>query len=274
MTPADLFPTLAPWVHNLQNVWPAYVIKPQFATWEVLHILSLVVLGGASILLNLRLIGVGVTNEPASEVHRNLRLWLHVGIIGVVLSGLLIGMANAERLYNSAAFTVKIIALVAGVILTYGASAPIARADGQVSASAKVWWLIGLAVFLFGIGMLVTSKLINPGVFHVLTAAALIVLFATHGRMRWIYLAGLLVLIAAQWLGTHVVVKQTDFERLDPTNKAFAWVFAAWILGFAGWGLFGARPGAANRPLVQAVGYVTILVWVLAAAAGRWIAFA
>jgi len=273
MTPADLFPDLASWVGNLHNVWPAYVIKPQFATWEVAHILSLVILGGASILLNLRLIGVGVTSEPASELHRNLRLWIHVGVIGVVVSGLLIGMANAERLYNSAAFTVKMIALVAGVMLTYGASGPVARADGEVSASAKAWWLAGLAVFLFGLGLLATSKLIAPGVFHVLTAAALLVLFVAQGRVRWIYLAGLILLIAAQWVGTHIVVKQTDFDRLDPTNKAFACVFAAWILGFAAYQLFGAR-AAENRPLARAIGYVSILVWVLAAAAGRWIAFA
>jgi hypothetical protein len=54
ITFGELLPSLRPWVQHLDQVWPAYIIKPQFASWEVLHILSLVLLGGASILMNLR----------------------------------------------------------------------------------------------------------------------------------------------------------------------------------------------------------------------------
>lgn len=274
MTPAELFPSLAPAIHNLPNVWPAYIIKPQFASWEVLHIVSLIILGGATILLNLRLIGVGVTTESPADMHRNLRLWLNAGLIGIVVSGLLIGMANAQRLYNSNAFTVKVLALIAGAIFTYGVSGPVARADGAVNRSAKIWCLVGLAVFLFAVGVFVTSRLINPGLFHLLSAAALVVFFAASGRAKWLYLGGLLVLILAQWVGTHIVVRQGDFHRLDPTNKAFALVFAVWIFGFAGYELFAVKRGPESPPLTQAIGYLTILVWVTAAAAGRWIAFA
>jgi hypothetical protein len=49
VTPASFFPELRPWVEGLVNVWPAYIIKPQFASWQVLHILSLVILGGTTI---------------------------------------------------------------------------------------------------------------------------------------------------------------------------------------------------------------------------------
>jgi hypothetical protein len=274
MSPSSLFPSLAPWVHNLANVWPAYVIKPQFASWEVFHIISLIILGGASILLNLRLIGVGLTDEPASELQKNLRLWINVGVIGIVGSGLLFGMANAERLYNSAAFKVKILALVAGIILTYGASAPVARADGQVSSRAKTWFLVGMAVFLVALFEFATSRLINPGMFHLFTAAALIVLFVTAGRARAVYLAVLLALIVAQWVSTHLIVHQGDFNRLDPLNKAWAVAFALWIFGFAAHQIFRSRPAAASPPLTQLIGYMSIFVWVVAAAAGRWIAFA
>ncbi|MCR5877911.1 DUF6644 family protein [Phenylobacterium sp. J367] len=181
MKPSDIFPTIRPWVEGLVDVWPAYIIKPQFASWQVLHILSLVVLGGVSILINLRLIGVGVTNESPSEVQRNLRPWMHVGVIGIIVSGVLIGMANAERLYDSVAFTVKMLALVAGVILTYGASLPTARADGRVSAGVRVWFLVGLAVFGLALFVFAGGELVNPGVWHMILAAALIVLIAAQG---------------------------------------------------------------------------------------------
>jgi len=271
---AELLPGLAPAVNALPDLWLAQAIKAQFSAWEALHLVSMSVLGGASIILNLRLIGVGMTNEPASEIQRNLRVWINVGVIGILITGLLIALPDARRLYNSTAFPVKMLALLAGVILTYGVSLPVARADGDMPAPARGWWLAGLAATALVLFFFATTSGLNPGLFHLLAAAALIVLFAIHGRMRWIYLAGLLALFGLHFAATHVLIDPYDFARGDPTNKAFAWVYAAWILGFAGRGLFGARPGAANRPLVQAVGYVTILVWVLAAAAGRWIAFA
>ena len=45
---SQLFPHLRPWVLNLVNIWPAYYVKPNFAIWEVFHILSLVILGGSA----------------------------------------------------------------------------------------------------------------------------------------------------------------------------------------------------------------------------------
>lgn len=276
MTFAEFFPELRPWVENLVNVWPAYYIKPQFASWQVLHILSMVILGGCTILLNLRLIGFGLTTEQPSEIYRSLRLWLHVGVIGIVISGILIGMANAERLYDSTAFLVKMIALVAGVIFTYGVSAPIAKADGRVGAGAKLAGLVGALVFGAGLYVFATSDLINPGMFHVISAAALVVLFVTRGALRWIYLAVMLALVAVQTYATHVMIKSDDFERLDPVNIGFAWAFSLVILAAAALQLISKddRVGGENPTLAKVFAYMTILVWVAASAAGRWIAFA
>jgi hypothetical protein len=186
----------------------------------------------------------------------------------------LIGMANAERLYDSTAFVVKMIALVAGVILTYGASRPVARADGAVPPGARLWLGAGLLLWLAGIGVFVTGKLINVGLFHLLTAAALVVLIAAERRLRWIYLGGLLALISAQQVITHVMIQPDDLARLDPVNKTFFGLFSLWIFGAAVVQLFARAPAQESAPLRRLVGYATILVWVTAAAAGRWIAFA
>jgi hypothetical protein len=270
----EFFPQARPWVENLVNVWPTPYVKPQFAWWEVGHIVSLITLGGTSILMNLRLIGVGLTQEPPSELYRSLKLWQTIGIIGIIVTGILIGMANAERLYDSAAFIVKMLALLAGIILTYGASRPVAKADGAVSVVSKIWFVIGSAFFLAAIWVFATGDLINPGVFHLISGAALIVLFATKGRGRWIYLGVLLALIVAQFVATHIVVKPDDYARLTPVNIAFACIFSIWILGTALVQLFRAGRGAEGGPLTKLIGYASILVWVTAAAAGRWIAFA
>jgi hypothetical protein len=270
----QFFPQARPWVENLVNVWPTPIVKPQFAWWEIAHVVSLITLGGTSILMNLRLIGVGLTQEPPSELYRSLKLWQTVGVIGIVVTGVLIGMANAERLYDSGAFIVKMLALIAGIILTYGASRPTAKADGAVGVAAKVWFALGMAFWLAALGVFATGDLISPGVFHIITAAALIVLFAVKGRARLVYLGVLMALIALQFVWTHVIVKPDDYDHLNPVNMTFAWVFSAWIVGTALVQLFRAGRGAEGGPLTKLIGYAAILVWVTAAAAGRWIAFA
>src|SRR5690606_6705415 len=113
--------------------------------------------------------------------------------------------------------------------------------------------------------------LINPGMFHVLTAAGLIVALAVKGRMRLIYLAGTGLIAAVQFAVTHFVIGLEDLERADPFNIGFAWVLSLWLLG---WAVFGAtqRGTATTSAPVRAAAYVGILIWVSAAAAGRWIA--
>lgn len=274
MTFGELFPQIAPMIAALPNNFPGNVIKPQFATWEVLHILTLIILGGTSVVLNLRLIGFGMTNEAPSEIERNLRTWITIGVVGVVASGVLIGLANAERLYNSNAFTVKVIALVAGIIFTYGVSAPVARAEGVVGRKPLMWFIVGMAVFAAAILVFLTSKLINPGLYHMLTAAGLIVLLVTRGRLRLLYLAILAVLMTAQFVVTHVMLDSLDFEKTDPANKTFFVLYTLTLVGFAAFQLLKGKRDPESRPLTQIIGYVTILTWIVAAAAGRWIAFA
>jgi hypothetical protein len=273
----DVFPHAKPWVDSLATSFPAtWVNGPKFgfASWEVGHIVSLILIGGTTILMNLRLLGAGVTQEPPSEIYRNLRFWQNVGVIGIVVTGILIGSANATRLYDSAAFIVKMLALISGIILTYGVSRPVAAADGAVGAPQKVWFALGSAIFLFGLWFFVKSDLINVGIYHVITGAALIVLFATAGRLRLVYLAVMVALIVAQFVGTHFIVKPDDYPHLDPINKTFTWLYSIWIVGCALFSLFRAGRTAEGGPLTKIIAYATILVWIMGAAAGRWIAFA
>ena len=270
----QFLPHIRPWVESLANTFPGKQIKPQFAVWEVGHILSLIVLGGTTILMNLRLLGVGLTAEPPSEIYRNLKFWQNAGIIGIVFTGVAIGSANAERLYDSAAFIVKMLALLAGIILTYGVSRPVAAADGAVGPIQKVWFALGSAVFLLGLWVFAVSDLVNVGVYHIITAAALVVLFATRGRLRLVYLGVLGAMIVAQYVNTHILIKPDDYDHLNPVNKAWTVAFSTWIVGAALVQLFRAGRGPEGGPLTKIIAYATILVWVMGAAAGRWIAFA
>ncbi|WP_309092612.1 DUF6644 family protein [Phenylobacterium sp.] len=274
LAPQDFLPAIAPWVGTLDDVWPGAAVKPYFAHWEVAHLLSMIMLGGASILLNLRLIGFGLSEQSPSEVRRDVLPWLNVGVIGILITGLLIGASNPDRLYTSEAFTAKMLGLAAALILTYGVSLPLARADGRAGAAVRVTALIGFVFWALSLYVFGVSKLVNPGLWHVVTAAALIVLFVTRGLTRIVYAAGMAALIAIQFVTTHFVIKPDDFTRLDPANKVFFAIFAAWILGAAAVQLISAGRGQHGGAFTKATAYAAILVWVTTAAAGRWIAFA
>jgi len=274
IAPQDFFPQLADWVANLDDIFPGKQIKPWFAQWEVGHILALIVLGGTSILLNLRLLGVGLTDEPASELHRNLKGWAWVGMIGIVMTGLLIGSANAERLYTSEAFSAKMVGLLAGLILTIGVTLPATRRDGALGPAGRVAGIIGVGIFLGAVGLFLQAKLSNPGLWHVITAAALIVLFAARGLIRIAYLGVMVAMIAGQQVLTHIVYKGDDYAHLDIVNKSFAWAFTAVILLTAIVQAVASGRSQEAGPLVKGLAFAAILVWVMTAAAGRWLAFA
>ncbi len=274
LTFATLFPHARSWMQDLVHVWPAYVVKPNYAIYEVFHIFAIVLLGGTSVLVGLRLIGRGLTEEPPSEVYRNVRPLLNLGVALIIVSGVLIGMANAERIYDSAAFLAKMLALLAGVTFTYGVVRPVALADGAASLSARVWAAASAVIYLGVLWVFVTGGLITPGLLHPLTAATLVVLAAVGGRARWVFASGVLVIVGAMYLATHVFIAPDDLAHADAANVLLSCLLGVWVVGFA---LHrGARSvrRAQGGGLTQAVGYGCILVWVTAAAAGRWIAFA
>jgi len=275
LTLQHFFPQAKNWVDGLAtSPMAVFVNGPQFgyASWEVGHILSLILIGGTTILMCMRLLGAGVTEEKPEEIYRNLRLWQTIGVIGIVVTGILIGSANAAKLYNSSAFTVKMMALVSGVILTYGVARPVAAANGAVSMMSKIWFAIGGAIFLAGMWIFATTDLIDVGIYHLITAAALILIPVTKGRLRWGYIAGMAALIIAQFVHTHIVIKPDDYDHLNPVNKVYTALYGVWIVGTVLITLFRGR-GDAGGPLAKLMAYSAMLVWVLGAAAGRWIAF-
>lgn len=275
LTLQHFFPQAAAWVESLATTPMALLVSgPKFgyASWEVGHILSLILIGGTTILINLRLLGAGITNEEPREIARSLRLWQTIGIVGIIVTGVLIGSSNAVKLYNSSAFTVKMIALLSGLVLTYGVSRPVAAANGAVGFLPRIWFALGAVLFLIGLWILCTTDLINVGVYHIITAAALILLPVTRGRLRWGYIAGLAALIVAQFVHTHIIIKPDDYDHLNPVNKIYTALYGVWLVGTALITLFRNR-GEEGGPLTKLMAYFGILVWVLGATAGRWIAY-
>src|SRR5258708_2708460 len=123
-----------------------------FPAIEAVHLLALALLGGSLLILDLRLLGVGLTLLPTSAVERGARPWLIAALMTMVISGVLIGISEALKLYDKEAFWVKMAALLAAVIFTFAVKHPQARRDvtglrAQTlgAASITLWLTVALA---------------------------------------------------------------------------------------------------------------------------------
>jgi hypothetical protein len=271
----QIFPSLAPWVQGLSTSPLAVSLQSVFAELEVVHILGLFILASATLLICLRLIGVGLMEAPPSLIYRNTRVILALGVILAIGAGLLMGLSNASKLYNNSAFLFKMIAMIAGIVFSYLVMVPVAKADGVVSGRVKAALAAAMALWLLALVIMVVKKGSNVATFHLIYAAGLIVFFATQHRQRWVMAGVSAVIIIAWQLATHVFVTQgtTDAQLAAymAVNKGFMWVSAAWIFAAVLLNILGKDSRSESTTLSRLIGYATILVWVTVGAGGRWI---
>jgi hypothetical protein len=123
-----------------------------FPAIEAVHLLALALLGGAILVLDLRLLGLGLTNQPATVVERDTRPWLIGALATMILTGSLLGVPEAVKLYDKQAFWVKMIALAAALFFTFAVKNPLVRRDPGWGAAplAIVSLLLWLTVALAG----------------------------------------------------------------------------------------------------------------------------
>jgi hypothetical protein len=136
---------------GLENTPLGEAIKE--STWlfpviEAGHLLALAVLGGAVILLDLRLLGVGLKAYPVSTVEKGVRPWLIGAILALVATGVLIGFSETLKLWGKPAFWVKMAALAAAILFTFLVRNPYARKDPERGLAAAGIAILSLALWL------------------------------------------------------------------------------------------------------------------------------
>jgi len=267
----QIIPSLGGWIDSLATDEVAVALQGVFAQIEVVHILGLFALSACVGLTSLRLIGVGLTEAPASGIYRSTRWWLTIGVILAIGSGLLMGLSNASKLYNNSAFLWKMIAMIAAIVFSYLVMAPTAKADGKVGIGTKIGLIVGLLIWLVAFIVMLDKKGANVGLFHVMFAAVLLTAVGFVGRMKWVLLGGVAVLVLVLQVFTHVVYKDPFTDVYTNVNKVFMWVTAIYIFGLSALNIVGLDAAKDSTRLSRLVGYATILAWVTVGAGGRWI---
>src|SRR5713101_7678663 len=74
---------------------------------ESIHVLTLCLFVGTSVMVDLRLLGITLRRVPVSEVGRRLLPWMTAGFIIMVFTGVLLFYAIPLRSYQNIFFRVK-----------------------------------------------------------------------------------------------------------------------------------------------------------------------
>jgi len=124
-----------------------------FAVIESIHLLGLAAIGGAVLVVDLRMLGLGLRRQPIADLARSAHPWF-VGSLAVMLvTGVGLFLSEAVKCYYSTPFWVKISSLALAITFSFTVRRKIALADE--SRIHPIWYklvaLVSLALW-FGVG--------------------------------------------------------------------------------------------------------------------------
>jgi hypothetical protein len=114
---------------------------------NLIHLLSMVLFMGAILIVDLRLLGLGVRTQSLAKLARDARPWLIAGLIGVTLTGIPQLMERATDQYQTSTFWLKMYLLAFGVVWTFTVRQAAVRADHPRGAWPKVVGLVSIFVW-------------------------------------------------------------------------------------------------------------------------------
>ena len=94
------------------------------STWlfpliEAVHLVGLGLTAGAILIVDLRLLGAGLVQQPAGELWASVRPWLVGSVTLMVISGTLLFLSEAIKCYYSFAFWIKMTCLVLALVFAF-----------------------------------------------------------------------------------------------------------------------------------------------------------
>jgi hypothetical protein len=114
-----------------------------FPVIESVHLLGLAMLGGALLVLDLRLLGVGLRRQPVAQLARDTEPWLIASIVVMLATGIPLFLSESIKCYYNPAFWVKITTLPFAILFTFTVRRTIADLD-ETEARPRWQKLVGL----------------------------------------------------------------------------------------------------------------------------------
>ena len=90
-----------------------------FPVIEAFHLLGLAVIGGAVLIVNMRLLGLGLRRQPASQIASDVKPFMLGSLAVMLISGFLLFSSEAVKCYEHGAFWFKMACLAMAIFITF-----------------------------------------------------------------------------------------------------------------------------------------------------------
>jgi hypothetical protein len=125
-----------------------------------IHLMGLAMIGGAVLVVDLRLLGLGMRRQPVAQLAQDAERWLRLSLWILLPTGILLFMCFATKYYYLTAFWVKVTALLLVLAFTFSVRRKVTLADqarmnpvwGKLVAlvSLSLWTSVALGGRLIG----------------------------------------------------------------------------------------------------------------------------
>ena len=102
-----------------------------FPIVEFFHLAALAVIGGAILVVDMRLLGLGLKRTSVAQLAKDVQPWMTGSLIVMLMSGVALYTSEATKCYQSPAFWIKMISLALAMMFTYTIRRRTAAADEQ-----------------------------------------------------------------------------------------------------------------------------------------------
>jgi len=102
-----------------------------FPIVEFFHLAALAVIGGAILVVDMRLLGLGLKKTSVAQLAQDAQPWVTGSLLVMLASGIALYSSEATKCYQSPAFWIKMISLLLAMIFTYTIRRRTAAADEQ-----------------------------------------------------------------------------------------------------------------------------------------------
>ena len=152
------FPSLArPLFQWCDSTWISVAIRDStwmFAVLEILHLLGLTLLLGSLVVLDLRLLGLGMRRQPAPRLAGELAPWIAAGLGFMALTGTLLFLSEAMKCWASPPFAVKMLLLFLALVSHVAIFRQVRRLEDPARLPAWIRPAACLSLGLwFGVGL-------------------------------------------------------------------------------------------------------------------------
>ena len=113
---------LLPFFEWCESLWLGQFIVGSnwlFPVIEAVHLLALSVLGGAILMVDLRLLGLGLKDRSVSELWRAARPWTLGALTMMIVTGVLLFLSEPIKCYYNDSFWVKMTTLPIAIVFAF-----------------------------------------------------------------------------------------------------------------------------------------------------------